>query len=165
MRQLKILVGLSGSGKSTYRNNYIKEHPGTIVLCRDSLREAITGLSAAEYNQNPRNFIEYSVTDLVDNLLIRWMIYGKNDLLIDQTNLRKKYLVGFVNQTVGYENIDIELILIDTPVDICKARAAERDGNINADYIDKQHQQLTELRKNIIFDKIIKYETDNQKGI
>jgi predicted kinase len=159
MRQLKILVGLSGSGKTTYRNNYIKEHPGTIVLCRDSLREAITGLSAAEYNQNPNEMVEATITDIITQSMSIWRAVGKKDLIIDQTNLRFKYIKPFIDFIQYHTDlIERDLILIDTPLDVCKSRVAERDGYINTDYIDKQHQQLTELRKNIIFDKIINYE-------
>ena len=157
MKKLNILVGLSGAGKSTWRNKYVYENPGTLVLCRDSLREALTGLSAAEYNQHPITFVENTISDLIEAITYDWVERGKKDLIIDQTNLRKRYIDQHLKHTLG--QVKTELILIDTPLDVCKQRVVERDGILYPDYIEKQAKQLEEIKRQITFDKIISYET------
>lgn len=155
MSKLTILIGISGSGKSTYARKI--RTPDTFIINRDSLRESLTGQEAHEYNILPEPVIEGAVTDLSHQILANAMVVGA-DIIVDNTNLRKTYIREFEKMWNGGE---IDHVLIDCPPEIAKQRVERRDGYVNTNYIDRQYQQLIELRKQITFDKIITDETNS----
>lgn len=149
MPRLTIITGISGSGKSTYTKKI--RTPDTLIINRDSLRESLTGQKASEYNIIPDPLIENVVTDLSHEIMAQAII-TKVDVIVDNTNLRKRYIREFEELW----DDEVEYVLIDCPPEIAKQRVELRDGHINTNYIDHQYQQLTELRKHLTFTKIIK---------
>lgn len=153
MSKLIILSGISGAGKTTYVKQYVKANPNTIIINRDSLRESLTGKPAAEYNRNPNFKIESVVTGITKGILRSEPT--SHDIIIDNTNVKLNYIIDIIHKW----NQPIERILIECPVDLAKKRVQQRDGYEDVNYIDKQYEQLQELKKRITFDKIIKYES------
>jgi hypothetical protein len=141
----------------------LAENPNTYLYSRDEIRERLTGLKASEYNKDPDNYIENKVN------VLAWGIISNSDyLIVDNTNLKASYINGIIKTwKYGFEpnrEGDVEIILIDTPLDLAKKRVMERD-NLSEEqvkYIEKQYEQLTELKKHITFDKIIQNKTMNK---
>ena len=157
MSKLIFLVGISGSGKSTYKEEFVKNNPNVIVINRDSLRESLSGRKASLYNKRPIGRVENLINRIIDNIL------GDLDsdeltILVDNTNLKLTYIKDIISSFSPSPLDSIEYILIDTPIELAKQRVMQRD-NLSYEevkYIDKQEKDLTEKKKHITFDEVIK---------
>lgn len=56
MKKLIILVGISGSGKSTWATEYIQKNPDTLRINRDDIRKSLVGTLKNYY---PRRIKRY----------------------------------------------------------------------------------------------------------
>jgi len=146
MNKIIVLVGISGSGKDYYTQQLLKENPNYLVYNRDSLRESLTGMKASEYNKEPRGYVEKAINNIAITLLS-----SNNSVISNNTNLKLSY----INDYKDYFK-PIELVLIDTPLEVCQERVKLRDNLTDVTYIAKQYQQLEELKNHIEFDKILK---------
>ena len=99
-----IMIGISGSGKSTY----VKEHatPDSVVVNNDSARRRFVGINPEDnlwdYYKFDKN-VESQVKSEID-ALINHALYNDKDLWIDNTNLtvaKNKHLKEFLEQ-LGY---------------------------------------------------------------
>ena len=100
-----IMIGISGSGKSTY----VKEHatPNSVVVNNDSVRRRFVGINPEDnlwdYYKFDKN-VESQVKSEID-ALINHALYNDKDLWIDNTNLtaiKNENLKKFLEQ-LGYE--------------------------------------------------------------
>jgi predicted kinase len=153
-QQIKVLIGVSGSGKSAYSQEYIRNYPNYVRVNRDSCREQFTGLKASVYNKRPVPGLEKSIND-IQHENIRFFLNAGKSIIVDNCHLKQKY----INEILDKYNhlVDIELVFINTNVEICKARVCTRDGS-NTDYIDRQIKDYSELEKyysgkNLIYPK------------
>ena len=156
MSKLIFLVGISGSGKSTYKEEFVKNNHNVIVINRDSLRESLSGRKASLYNKQPIYRIENLINKLIECIFNNT---GEATFLVDNTNLKLKYINSIISEfKPNPMDEPISYILLDTPIELAKQRVMQRD-NLSYEevkYIDKQEKDLTELKKHINFDKIIK---------
>jgi predicted kinase len=102
---LTILIGITGSGKTHWAENQKKEHPDDVVVIgRDNIRQ----------EQKTRN--EQDVTDIQYKMIKAALDQGKQ-VIVDNTNLKARYVQGFVNHFGGQTNIVMRYF----PVDIATA--------------------------------------------
>lgn len=87
--KIVLLVGVSGCGKSTFVDKYVRENPDTTVISSDKLR-GIIGKSEEDQSVTPQVFsiIKVKTEELVKN--------GKS-VLIDATNLIPKNRRDYIN--------------------------------------------------------------------
>lgn len=87
--KIVLLVGVSGCGKSTFADKYIKENPEITMLSSDTLRKVLTGDENSQ-SVTPQVFsiIKVKTEELVKN--------GKS-VLIDATNLIPKNRRDYIN--------------------------------------------------------------------
>ena len=137
-----IMIGISGSGKSTY----VKEHatPGNIVINNDSARRRFVGIKPEDnlwdYYKFDKN-VESQVKSEID-ALINYGFQYKKDLWIDNTNLtvaKNKHLKEFLEQ-LGYE---VHFHNLNT------------SSNINT-YLYRNQQRIDELKPSVINDQYIR---------
>jgi predicted kinase len=81
-----VLIGLPGSGKSTYINNYLQDYE---IISRDVIRENL-GLCGKDEKVIGTKEEENKVTRIFNAELIDAAKQGKN-IVIDNMNNRKKY--------------------------------------------------------------------------
>jgi predicted kinase len=159
MNTITILVGVSGSGKTTKSLEMLKQNPKLIRINRDDLRKCVRGTLKGYYSRNI-NYYEELITYLSDTIAIEALDNGK-DLLIDNTNLSMKYIKDFI----GVPGYDTKVVLFETPINDCKERVYIRDFNGREDwfriekteyldypevaYIDKQYKQLENIKKEL----------------
>ena len=137
-----ILIGISGSGKSTY----VKEHatPGSVIVNNDSVRRRCLNIDPKDnlwdYYKFDKN-VESQVKSETD-ALINDAFYNNKDLWIDNTNLtaiKNENLKKFLEQ-LGYEvhfhNLNIS-------------------SNINT-YLCRNQQRINELKPSVINDQYIR---------
>jgi predicted kinase len=122
MQKIEVLVGIPGSGKSTYCKNLMQKEPGQWKrLNNDMLREAI---DFGVYSQENEKII----TDLRNNMLREFLKKGYN-ILIDNLNLSSRHwkTICQIAQSVGR---DIKIYEKHFYVDLNEAiaRDAKREG-------------------------------------
>lgn len=133
MSDLLLMVGIPGSGKSTYIDEHCKEHD---LICRDDIRLALGTVFDTR--------LESHVTSISQTQLAALMKRGR-DIVMDETNLdinRIKSIVGVARK----EGYTVVAHLIDTPLDICIQRRCS-EGFPEA-VIHSMNEKLTILREN-----------------
>lgn len=116
--KVKILCGLPASGKSTFTKKFIEANNNYVSVSRDYFRLMLKNQAFCENN------IESLISDLVDSTIIL-CLKKKQNVIIDNTNLKLSYINHFVNLVKEYADIEFELF--DTPTDICIQRDLNRD--------------------------------------
>ncbi|MEK6886648.1 MAG: ATP-binding protein [Nanoarchaeota archaeon] len=85
--QFIMLIGLPGSGKSTYVGKYPK-HDNTVVLSTDGYIEEKAKELGKTYNEIFRDYIDESTKIFNEN--IKFAVVERKHIIIDQTNLSEK---------------------------------------------------------------------------
>ena len=155
VKQVLILTGLSGSGKSTFARQFCAENPNWLRVNRDDLRRSVLPVSLPEYWQTwsdkDKNRIENLVNELQKTALLESLTWGWH-ILIDNTNLKLSYINEFRKLlTAHFDEVEIRYVLLDTPVAECIRRDRERDDSVGEEVIRKQAEQLAVLKKNFKF--------------
>ena len=130
-----ILVGVSGSGKSTFARSYCARLCGKgMIISRDHIRK----MFAAPLDEN-------LVTQLMHTLIRQGIRAGKQ-IIIDNTNLRSAYIKQFYKQ---YKNLvaDIRVRCFDVPLATCITRDANRhpEEKVGEDVIRKQAKEYEHI--------------------
>jgi len=142
--QLKMIlnVGLPGSGKTTWTKNFIKSNPNYIRVNRDDIRDMISGHDYV-FSREAEN----QVTDIQNDLLIKFMKEGKN-IIVDDTNLNKSTVLKLHKLGRRY-NYSVELnSFLGIDVDTCIERAAKRTERVvSADVIMNMYNKNLKGKK------------------
>lgn len=143
---MDILVGISGSGKSTYAHEkWLKDPQNTIIINRDKIRELLFGYTEESiskyYSISYLNKLEDIITEYENILIKNSLSLGKN-LIIDATHLKLKYLKRYLE----YEN-EINFIFFDIDLDVAIRRDSNRNRKVGENIIKKQKIQYDNLRK------------------
>lgn len=127
---LLMMVGLPGSGKSTYANK-MKSH-GYVVHSSDSIRKELYGDESIQGDGN-------KVFRLLHSRIINDLKEGKN-VVYDATNIHSKGRVNFLNTV---KNIDCKkyCVVFATPIDKCLERNSKRERMVPLYVISKMYRQ------------------------
>lgn len=147
-RSIIVLIGVSGSGKSTWSTNYIRENPNTLRINRDSIRLGLVGSLDGYYQRKDLNEIEGCVS-YIESKMFKTILDNHRNVIIDNTNLKKSYIQRWINESLDYPH-KIYFKLFDiVSVAECKKRVNVRDNIQNTMYIDKQFDQYQSIKKYI----------------
>lgn len=91
MGKLKILIGTSLSGKTTYAKKYLSENPNCYYVSRDSEREVMFG----EYRMGSQKE-EDIITEIVNNKV--WAYLKIGDVILDNLHCKQEYLDSVINE-------------------------------------------------------------------
>lgn len=163
MRNVIILVGVSGSGKSTHATEYMKNNPNYLRVNRDSIRKTLVGDLKDYYTRKDLNKIE-SIVNMVQDDMINTILHYGYDVIIDNTSLKQQYIKELLSEFTS--NVTIQFKIFDCRLDIAKNRIIRRDfykeyedqitldaGDIDlskspeVDYIDKQFEQYKIIKQ------------------
>ena len=134
---LYIMVGIPGSGKSTFIERHKKEDD--IVISTDEIRKELGDVS--DQSKNAKVFeIAYDRLNKADR-----------DTYFDATNLTMKSLKNIINEAVNFKDITIYFMTASKNVDLCNRRIAEdlengKDrSNVPAEVVEKMQQKFLQL--------------------
>lgn len=116
-----LLHGLPGSGKSTWAQS---NHPDLPIVSRDVIRAEL-GYTNSSEEKARLNREQESKVSLEENRKIQNLINQKEDFIIDDTNLRKKYRTPLINTlwSAGYYVVGV---IFDTPLNVCIKRRSDQ---------------------------------------
>ena len=127
-----MMVGIPGSGKTTLANKIVQK--GFHYLSADPIREELYG-DAAEQGDKEQVF-KLFFARLEEAL-------GKElDIIIDNTNLNPKQRQPLLERAKQAGYSDIQLWLLDVPLDVCLKRNASRERVVPDDIVANMFMAL-----------------------
>lgn len=124
---LILLVGIPGSGKTTYAHKYIKEHPGTVHLSSDSIRKELHGDESIQ--DNPGEVFAIMQRRAIDGLNFGY------DVIYDSTAMTRKDRASIIAACPKFAKIECHIIW--APIETCIERDAARERTVGKGVIDK----------------------------
>lgn len=143
-RKAIILIGVSGSGKTTYSQRIGKNY---LRVNRDDFRSMLFSLRdeyhEMYYESKDLHKYESEVTACFDACLDK-IIKRSKPVIIDNTNLKSKYIRILIN-TLKKFSYNIEIHVMTTDLLDCVARDRNRPRSVGHDIISKQSDRLDKL--------------------
>lgn len=130
-----LMVGIPGSGKSTVAAGLIDQ--GYVCFNADIIRQELYGDAKTQGDHQEVFGVMYERMEEA--------MCDEKDIVIDNTNVRKynrRMLIALAKQW-GYE---VEIWLVDTPLEECLERNAKRERVVPEDVIVKMHETLEQNR-------------------
>ena len=124
---LYTMIGLPGSGKSTFASN----HPECVVVSTDAIRGELFGDEGEQKDGK-------LVFDVAYARLAQAVEAGQ-DAIFDATNLQRKYRKKIFQMFPKAYHV---AVFVNTPVDVCKERNAKRDRVVPEMVIDRMASSL-----------------------
>lgn len=154
MKKIIVLVGISGSGKSTYASSLVQNDPQEFVLVnRDKIRELLFGYTeesiSSYYQRGDLSALEKQVTLYEDTLIHEGLNLDKT-VVVDATHLEKRYLerYKFWNVPVEYKYFDVEL-------GVAIWRDLKRARTVGEEVIKRQYDKYKNLEKVENFEPVL----------
>ena len=124
---LILLVGIPGSGKTTYAKNYIAQTPNIIHLSSDAIRKELYG--DENIQGNPAD-----VFSLMQTRAIEALNNGMH-VVYDATNITRKDRQGIISVCPKFAKIEAHIIW--APIETCIERDANRGRTVGKEVIDR----------------------------
>lgn len=125
--RLMMLVGLPGSGKSTWAEKYITENGNTVIIASDKIRKELFNDENSQEDNN-RVFYEMEVRAL------NYLNKGVN-VIYDATNVVRKRRKAFLDKLPTW--VRKEAYVIWAPLEVCIERDSSRDRTVGKNVIWK----------------------------
>jgi len=132
--ELIVLVGLPGSGKTTWKEKQLWLNPEYSSVCPDDIRQELTG----DISDQSKNNEVFSLA----------FIRTKNHLNTGQSVIfdstaysaqNRKALIDIGKSTGAL----VKAVVLSVPVDLCKKRNAQRLRTVPADVIDRMNSKFS----------------------
>ena len=134
---LYILIGVPGSGKSTYAEElFQKSERGVALVSSDTIRENLYGNESCQ--DNPKRVFAIAHQAIIDQLTRGY------DVIFDATNIYAKDRMGLIRRVCFEVKKPIRFVAIyfDTPIETCVARQELRDRKVPTKVIEKMGRQM-----------------------
>ena len=126
-----MLVGIPGSGKSTYAAHLVLVTNG-IHLSSDGIRAELYGDEAIQGNPS-------EVFKIMHERTLQALTDGY-DVIYDATNITRKDRASIISKLPIH--VEIDCYIMPTPVDICIERDSKRDRSVGKAVIDRMYNRF-----------------------
>lgn len=132
MKRIILLVGVPGSGKTTLAAKIAQK--GFTIMNADSIRHELYGDASDQGDPQEvfKIFFERMEVHMKDG----------TDLIIDNTNANPKHRKQILDRAKQFEYNDVQLWLMDTPLNVCIARNKNRERVVAEDVVANMHMSL-----------------------
>jgi predicted kinase len=144
------MSGPAGSGKSTWAQNYAKENFNVLILSTDELRQLLF------HTQYPNRKSENIIRKTIIEKSIEAASHNVN-VILDSAVVKNKNIMKWWRKLSQYFN-ETELVVINTPLEICLQQNQMRDRHVPEDVIREMYsfkEPLSEEIKNSFTNIII----------
>jgi predicted kinase len=149
VRKILFLVGVPGSGKSTFAKKLVREDPTFKRVNKDELRFMFHDEDFKKFDKAKEAFVvkvrDLLITDILDQ--------GFN-VIVDDTNVAGKHLARVLEiaehwSKANSEEVVVEQKVMNTPLDECLRRNAAREGKARVPdkVIKDMHRQLSQDKR------------------
>ena len=146
-RRVKILIGIPGSGKSTWTKEFIMKNPEWVKISRDDFRFMLRNSPVLDFKG------ENMVTSMVTESARKALLSGY-DVILDNTHCQLRYITSTVESL--NDLADIEYMYFDVPLKTCIERDALREKKVGEDVVKKMHKDLTVMLETFDFQPVKK---------
>jgi predicted kinase len=129
-----LLVGIPGSGKTTYARRHLA---GALRLSLDDLRLMLTGVA---YDARYESMVVSVAHAALGAMLARARAWG-HDILLDATNTTRDRR-RFYLQMAARHDLPVVAIHFDCPLELALARDAARPNPVGEEVVRRFHAQL-----------------------
>lgn len=163
MKKAFILIGASGSGKSTVRKALEEKYAGATAFSLDDTRircflseSSSKGLSQGDVYKKAFDFCNKRVKTFEAQVKTDWQMALASDVVIvDNTNMTRKSRGSWVRDLKA-RNFEITMVVMQTPLDVIIARQKTRgDKEVPADVVKSQYMRQEEPMVGSECDKLI----------
>jgi predicted kinase len=141
-KKVLILIGIPGSGKSTWSTEFVKENKDWVRINRDDFRFMLKASPVVDHK------VEKLINQLQESAILNALNAGFN-VIIDNTNLKLSYINNFVKM-VG-ESVDIEFKFFEITLEEALERNLVREKKVDEKVIRKMWNDWNLLRKQIFW--------------
>lgn len=137
---LMLMIGLPGSGKTTWAQRFMARRPGVRLISTDQVRahlygdEAIQGEWLDIWAQILQR-LQAARAEIAEGLV--------KAVLYDATNARRRYRREVVQAARNCGYGPIVAVWLDTPLDLCLRRNQDRVRQVPAEVIEAMQRQLS----------------------
>lgn len=150
VQNLWLMAGLAGSGKSTYAKTYAQTHNDVVVVSRDDIR--------FRYIDNQKDYFKAEKTVFKEFIkeIQQALDEGHEVVIADATHLSNGSRVKTLNALKLDEDIEVDLIVVNTPIELAKERNSLRTGlrRVPDDVIDSMAATFSWSENDSNFDYI-----------
>lgn len=144
---ITILIGISGSGKTTLAKARVVNSKKTMRVNRDDLRRTLFMMDGTYYQRPDLRECEKLVSEVSEQMIYDGLHKGM-DIVIDNTNLQRKYIDEIIRKFNHLASI--EIVFVEISLVTAKERVLHREGgSIDVSYIDRQFNDLQKLKKQL----------------
>lgn len=147
MERLKILIliGVPASGKSTWAKEFVRNNPDWTRVNRDDFRMMLKNSGTCEPKVEAMiNELEYGAID--------HSLHKKMNVIVDNTNLRAKYINSIVKR-FKYK-ADIDFRIFDISLDKAMERNSKREKPVNDVDMKRMYDEYKVLMDSFVFQPI-----------
>jgi predicted kinase len=133
MKQVYMTIGLPGSGKSTWADEYVRNNPNTKRINKDSLRAMLDAGKWSKAN-------EKMILEVRDVLILKALEDGYH-VIIDDTNLAPKHQEHIRELVRGKAEVRTKNFT-DVPLETCIVRDLKRPNSVGETVIRRMWKQF-----------------------
>lgn len=122
-----IVIGVSGSGKTTYANKYVETNPNTVHLSSDSIRKELWGDESIQGDNN-------EVFSIMQSRALEALNNGQN-VVYDATNLTRKDRASIIAACPRFTKVEAHIVW--SSIETCIERDAARERTVGKEVIDR----------------------------
>lgn len=142
MNEIRILVGVPGSGKTTIAKELLKKNPNLVKVSRDDIRKSLKDSYVVDEKT------EKLVSSIQDSM-IRVALVNETDVVLDNTNCKAKYIKETIEKFGKEARIVLQVVGAELSIKEIKEQNKRRDPDkvVPEEVIDRMYNGFINVCK------------------